>query len=358
MPVKFATAFPGLLAASVALSGCTPGSPVTGGTEKEPTFNGTQAETAAASAQFADTKLLIVAYNDDTYDGKVQYSATDRTVYPGASLLGFSYSTNNGLTWTYGGKVKPPAGIAALWGDPAIVTSKTNPNRVYITELAADDAIVPSTGKQGTMATSGACVAHSADGGRHFYIMGCFGADRDFYDGTALAAAGPPNGDIFAAYTDLSHNRMDVWRSPGGIGAFQRLGDPFPGMQMLYHPRLAVDDVTGALIVAAIGRNPVAGDYRIYMNRLIGNSWQTPVMVSQPASGVQVTIGTQTIRTASGFSFDVGAQSHTPLNIRARVRTYPDAIRLLYTTRDSATQRIYVRGTGCARNLSICEDVP
>ena len=223
---------------------------MTGGTEEDPTFNGGQAETASASAQFADTHILIVAYNDDTYDGKVQYSASGRTVCRGASLLGFSYSTNDGLTWTYGGKINPPAGIAALWGDPAIVTSKTNPNRVYLTELAADEEVVPVGGRSGTMATSGACVAHSADAGRHFSIMQCFGADRDFYDGAALAAAGDPTGDIYAAYTDLSHNRIDVWRSPAGIGLFQQLGDPFPGRQMLYHPRLVFDDASGALIVA------------------------------------------------------------------------------------------------------------
>lgn len=340
------------------LPGCTPGSPVTGGTEDQPTFNGSQAETASASAQFADTHVLIVAYNDDTYDGKVRYGASGRTVLPGASLLGFSYSTNDGLTWTYGGKVSPPPGIAALWGDPAIVTSKTNPNRVYVTELAADDQIVPAGGKTGSMATSGACVAHSADGGRHFSIMGCFGADRDFYDGAALAAGGAPYGDIYAAYTDLSHNRIDVWKSAGGIGPFQGLGDPFPNMQMLYHPRLAFDDANGALIVAAIGRNPVANDSRIYMNRLVGNNWQAPVMVSQPASGVQLQIGTQAIRTASGFAFDIGAQSQGLSNGRGLARFYPDAIRLLYTTRDSATQRIYVRGTGCTRDLGTCEDVP
>ena len=331
---------------------------MTGGTEEDPTFNGGQAETASASAQFADTHVLIVAYNDDTYDGKVQYSASGRTVYRGASLLGFSYSTNDGLTWTYGGKIKPPAGIAALWGDPAIVTSKTNPNRVYLTELAADEEVVPVGGRSGTMATSGACVAHSADAGRHFSIMQCFGADRDFYDGAALAAAGDPTGDIYAAYTDLSHNRIDVWRSPAGIGLFQQLGDPFPGRQMLYHPRIVFDDASGALIVAAIGRNPEGNDTRVYMNRWVGGSWQTPAMVSQPASGVQVQIGTQAVRSASGFAFDVGAQSHSPFNARSRVRFYPDAIRLLYTTRDAATGRFYIRGTGCARDLSLCEDVP
>ena len=46
--------------------------------------------------------------------------SVDRIVFPGASLLGWSYSKDKGQTWTYGGKVKPPSGIAALYsvGEP------------------------------------------------------------------------------------------------------------------------------------------------------------------------------------------------------------------------------------------------
>lgn len=352
-----------LLTASM-MAACTPGAPVTGRDDSDPTIRGSQAETASISALAGEYPILVVTYNDDTADSKVQYTQTDRTVFPGASLLGWSFSNNGGATWKYGGKVRPPPGIAALWGDPAIVTAKYSPNLVYISALAADTQIVPPSGRHGGMATSGACIARSTDGGIHFAIFQCFGADRDFYDGATMAAAGGPQDHrIFAAYTDITHNRIDVWQSADGTGPFQRIADPFPGKSITGHPRLAYDDSTGALLVAAIAFNPAAGDSRIYMNRLVGNQWQQPRLASQPITGIVIPVGNQRLRMASGFSFDVGSPSYRQFDNRrfanvGALAFFQDAIRLLYTTRDSTTLRLYVRGTGCARDLSVCNDEP
>src|SRR4051794_27817704 len=84
---------------------CSTGIAVTGGGKEDPTLAGTQSETGATSSYLQNT-ILVVAYNDDTDDGKIQYTSTDRIVFPGASLLGWSYSNDKGKTWTYGGKVK------------------------------------------------------------------------------------------------------------------------------------------------------------------------------------------------------------------------------------------------------------
>lgn len=348
---------------AAAMAGCTPGNPVTGQNKQDVTLNGEQAETASTSAIYGNQKILVVTYNDETSDPAIQFTANDRIVYPGASLLGWSYSTDDGSTWVYGGKLRPPRGVAALWGDPAIVTSKSDPNRVYISALAANGTIVPATGRHGAMATSGACVARSDDGGQHFATQSCFGAGTDFYDGAAMAAAGTATDHrIFAAYDDIDHGRIDVWASPDGLAPFQQLPDPFPGKSMLLHPRLAYDDATGALIVAAIGFNPTGPDNRIYMTRLVNGAWQAPVLASQPITGIAIPVGNQTIRMASGFSFDIGSASVIrPVvygNFSGPLRTYADAIRLLYTTRDTSTQRLYVRGTACAADLSECDDVP
>ena len=102
--------FVGLLLLTV--SGCGTNVVVTGQNEKDPTFTGTQSETASATSFTQGTDIFVVTYNDDTNDGKIIYTATDRVVYPGASMLGWLYSTDRGKTWTYGGKVKPPKGIA------------------------------------------------------------------------------------------------------------------------------------------------------------------------------------------------------------------------------------------------------
>jgi hypothetical protein len=341
-----------------ALTGCSCSTAVTvTGSREEPTRAGTQSETAAESAYADGRHIAVVTYNDDTDDGKIQYTATDRVVFPGASLLGWSYSTDHGKTWTYGGKVRPPAGYGALWGDPAIVASRTSYRRVYISTLAIGASKIPPTGHHGSFtdgSITGACIARSDNGGINFQIQSCLTSNSDFYDGGAMAAAGSwPDQRIFAAYVDVPKSRIDVWQSVDGLAPFQMLGNPFPGMTMISHPRLAYDDSSGALLVAAIARD----DQRIYMNRLVGNQWQTPVLASWATSRVEVPVGTQTIRTAYGFSFDVGAESRRDLD-DGRLQIFPDAIRLLYTTRDSRTLRLYVRGTGCARDLSRCDDVP
>ena len=356
--IKRALTTGALLSAAAIGGGCTPDHyPVTGQGDRAATWRGTQSETATAVAYSRGQYLFIATYNDDTDDGKITYTANDRVVLPGASLLGWSYSTDRGKSWTYGGKVKPPAGIAALWGDPAIVVSRTAYNRVYITSLAIDSSKIPATGHHGWMTDgtiTGACVARSDDGGMHFAIQSCMSAGGHFYDGSALAAAGS-GGDqrVFAAFRDVDIQHIDVWASPDGLAAFTKLADPFPGMLMLSHPRLAYDQGSGALLVAAIS----TADQRIYMNRLVGTTWQQPVLASQATTRIDIPVGTQTIRMAYGFSFDVGAPSVTELD-NGNLRVGDDAVRLLYTTRDAQTQRIYVRGSRCRADLSLCQDVP
>src|SRR5687768_6309279 len=116
---------------------------VTGKDDKDPTWVGSQSETAAGSALSGGKPSYIDTYNDGTDDPFVKYTEDDRIVFKGASLLGWSYSLDKGKTWTYGGKVKPPDGIDALWGDPAIVTSNTSYRRVYISSLAIGGGKLP-----------------------------------------------------------------------------------------------------------------------------------------------------------------------------------------------------------------------
>jgi hypothetical protein len=124
-------------------------------------------------------------------------------------------------------------------------------------------------------------------------------------------------------------------------------------MAMVSHPRLAYDQAHGQLIVAAITLNT----QYVYMNRLVGTAWQSPVLASQPTTRIDIPVGSQTIRMAYGFSFDVGAPSVTELDGGAS-RVNDDAVRLLYTTRDAETKRIYVRGSACRHDLVDCHDVP
>lgn len=346
---------PALACSCAMLSACAPDHyPATGKDDTDPTWHGTQSETASAVAFAKGQDIFVTTYNDDTDDGKVTYSANDRVVFPGASFLGWSYSLDRGKSWTYGGKVKPPSGIAALWGDPAIVVSRSYSNRVYITSLAIDAAKIPPAGHHGWMddgTITGACVARSDDGGIHFAIQSCFSESGHFYDGSSMASGFGSDQRIFAAFRDTENSHIDVWASADGLAPFVKIGDPFVGMQMLSHPRLAYDQNTGALLVAAI-----ASDQVVYMNRLVGNTWQGPVRASFPTTRIDIPVGAQTIRMAYGFSFDVGSPSVTESDNAVRVGD--DAIRMLYTTRDAESQRIYVRGSACRADLSLCKDVP
>jgi len=330
----------------------------TGTGEGDPTWQGTQSETASAVAFAGGRTIFITTYNDDTEDGKITYTTNDRVVFPGASMLGWSYSLDKGKTWKYGGKVKPPRGIAVLWGDPAIVVSPRNYSRVYITSLAIADGKISPTGHHGRLddgSITGACVARSDDGGIHFAIQSCFSESGHFYDGSSLAAGFGSDTRIFAAFRDTDNSHIDIWASPDGLAPFVKIADPFPGMQMISHPRLAYDQNTGALLVAAISD----GNQLIYMNRLVGTTWQTPVIASFATSGIDIPVGTQTIRMAYGFSFDVGTPSETALKLGGvKMAIGVDAIRLLYTTRDAETKRIYVRGSACWADLRKCNDVP
>ena len=78
---------------------------------------------------------------------------------------------------------------------------------------------------------------------------------RFLWTAVRVAAGFGSDQRIFAAFRDVPKNRIDVWASPDGVGPFVRLPDPFPGMSMASHPRMAYDQANGDLIVAAIGND-------------------------------------------------------------------------------------------------------
>ena len=79
------------------LSGCATGVRVTGGTDAE-SF-GVQSETAATTSFSGGVHRIIVAYNDETNSqATIQYTSSTRKVLHGASLMGWSYSNDDGAT--------------------------------------------------------------------------------------------------------------------------------------------------------------------------------------------------------------------------------------------------------------------
>ena len=328
------------------VSGCAAMSvPITGSGVQGTTQQFDQSGPALSVSNFWGRSMIAATYNDATDSGStILYSSSTRTVLKGASLLGWSYSGDGGRSWIYGGKAPPPDGWPVLWGDPAITHSEFNQRYVFISNLAMPSKKFPATGVSGYVGPylGGACIVRSTDAGMTFQHYQCIHNNYDFYDGGSMAAG--PGREIYAAYVDVASSQVDVWMSPTESGTFNRLPNPFPSQEMWSHPRLRVDGLSGALYVAAQRQN---GD--ILINRYANGAWHTPVVAGTAELYPQVNLSDRSLRTGPQFSFDVGAVSQHE----------NDAVRFLYTTRDSAAGRLYVRGSFCPRDLTPgCYDAP
>jgi hypothetical protein len=246
----------------VMLSACaTQGTEVTG-EQNDPTFPAPQSETIINVSNLNGSTLATAAYNDETNTSKtITYTSTTRTVLTGASLMGWSNSTNSGQTWAYGGKVLPNEAWPVIWGDPAMTSSFRNQSYVFLSNLAVPASKMPEGGiqcdvnNQGCFYTAlgGACIARSTDGGQHFSLYQCVTNNNDFYDGGSMVDAG--DGEIFSAYVDVATSQIDVWRTPDENSQFQMIATPFPNLEIYTHPRLRADRGTASIYVAAQSSN-------------------------------------------------------------------------------------------------------
>lgn len=356
--------------AALFTSGCaTAGYPVTGKTANAPDAAFGQSETAVTTAFYANQHFVVVAYNDETNSAAtIQYTATTRKVLTGASLMGWSYSTDQGKTWTYGGKVSPPAGWAVLWGDPALTTAQSAYRYVFMSNLAIPTSKMPVGGIDGPVNPNGAdayiggaCIARSSDGGKTFSSYQCVSnTDKNtvpnsekghFYDGGSMASSSA--GEVYAGYVDVTTSQIDVWRSPSVSGVFTRLPNPFSALDITSHARMRVSYYDNALYVAARASNGA-----VYINRYLNGQWGNAIQATNSMSGYPC-VAFETgacaatnklkLRTGPQFDFDIGAASDAEGT---------DAIRFIYTRTDPQTGRFYVTGAYCPLSLSACYQAP
>jgi hypothetical protein len=345
---------------------------------------GTQSETSATIAHDGKTSRIVVAFNDETNDGtSITYTASTRQINSGASLMGWSYSDDDGKNWTYGGNLKPPAcpapvlgggcGWAVLWGDPAIGVSKKHDNVVFMSNLAIPTSKFPAGGINGsviigypgpeTSYLGGACIAKSTDAGKTFSNYQCVSNTQSlvdypdatnghFYDGGSIV--GSNTGEIFAAWVDVYTNQIDVYRSPDEDGTFVLMKPPFSTLCVGSHPRLRTGP-DGSLYVAAQATDcSYYGTTYLYMNRYWDGEWGTPIRATLPSTyyglidfNTTVDANELTLRLGPSFSYDIGSSSPGG----------KDAIRLLYTRQDSSGPQ-YIAASTCDADLDACYQVP
>jgi hypothetical protein len=330
------------------VSACTPdeGMPVTGMPTQGNTEDFQQAETAITIATFGNTQphAIVVGFNDVTESNPAnpkfyRPSPNERTIFHGASLMGWSISTTNGTSFNYHSQLAPPPGWAVLFGDPGLTTS--GEQVVYMSNLGSSDIKFPDSGQFTSNATGpsvttildGFCVARSPNGGFIFDDVKCFKrgicqfttdactneadcgpnsqCNGTLYDGTALAA---DTKFVFFASTNVLAESFDVWRASSDGLDFQLLAQqPFPGMQMTTHPRLQIFERH----LYILGHQT---DGMVFASRLdLDNTtavWSTPQSVNNAAAVVEplVVLSDRSIRTANQFSFDIGMNPQTAMN--------------------------------------------
>jgi hypothetical protein len=335
--------------------------PVTGTTPATAAYF--QSETAAAVVERPGGRRIVVTFNDSTQltsPPTITYTPSGRKVSAGASLMGWAYSNDDGMSWTYAGKIPTADGWPTLWGDPAM-TSVPDPTNSIV--IMSNLAIPTDEFVSGETVTSvgGACFAKSTDGGLSFKVVQCISntdaplPEGHFYDGETLAAT--PSGAIFAAFNDTTTARINVWSAPNANSPFVQIAEPFPNMMSLMHPRLraaADGSIYAAAPFAATLADGTQGPV-VYINRYVNNTWGTPQQASEIMQASVGTIDLQSqvlgselaFRMAAQFSFAVGSASLGG----------KDAVRLM-VTRVDPNGHFFIEGSACATDLSGCHPVP
>ncbi len=358
--------------------------PVTGDETQAPTGDYEQAEAVATHTFYDGEWITTVAFNDRTVaneeDPEFVYpdgpSGQRRTVKHGASLLGWSYSTNEGSSFTYGGKILTPPGWALAWGDPAISSSW---GTVYMAGLGASDTkwsgdIVD----QGVLPwLDGWCAAMSTDGGKTFEETRCFkkgtcsntgksctGAwgdcisvprrpgeasvgvcNGDFYDGSSLLSW---RDVTYFASMDVDRDEVHVWSAERGTLDFQPLPDysPFDDHRMRLHPRLreyegvlyvVANDAEGRVLVSTL--NIAEGD----------REWSPPLQLGWTARADVPLADGRRLRLANPWSFDVGPTGD---------ESFGDAELRVIATGIAEDKRLYMQVFRCPLPIRQLPDKP
>jgi hypothetical protein len=341
------------------------------------------------SATGGDGRVETVTYNDETGEVGpfVSYSISSRSIFPGYSLMGWSSRTrttaNPEPPWSHT-KLRPPAGVAVLWGDPSISSHVGLPNVVLMTSLMAPSTKFPLPSFDGSAASDcsplgGACVARSTDGGLTFSFVNCFSDTSDTGVRTCATPFEPTKGHFFdgssstitkvgatfvgfASFIDTDLHRETVWKMDDVTSApahpfvhdLSRLGtmgdtgdDGTHGDlgEIGTHERLRADGAD----LWKMSRD--GSDLKVNIH---GQSRAFKVVASNvEAQGFHVNFPPDSVmrpvvvRTGPQFAFDIGLNEAGQREMR-----------FIYAARNAATNQSFVQGGFCTIDLLHCEQPP
>lgn len=298
------------------------------------TDEGEQNESEVSISRDGASSVVTVGYNDMTPSPAIVYTdpqprppgrpipdsrnGSGRELRPGTSLMGWSYSTDGGHTFKYGGRVSPPSGWSIIWGDPAMAKLNIDDPNVYYAQISGTTAAFNAAAPSGAIVNSspagalnGYCIARSTDRGVTFPAVAC--TNDVFQDGTALAVALTSSG------------RREVYVGGEGTRIFRMNGDtmtfdatnPLPqpfASGIGSHPRMKVND--GTLYIA--GR---VGTQGLAFNRLdaaaSGTTWSGQVTVVSDLSPSDVILGNGVKMAFNDqFAFDFGTDAGGVMRLR------------------------------------------
>ena len=344
------------------------------------TFDATseQSETAVVVARAAGTpqgSSIVVAFNDFTIDpsfpGGPEHTFVNdgegMIARRGLSLMGFSVSLDGGRSYAYRGKVRPPEGWSAIWGDPSIAVDPGDPSIVYMVNLAISDASWDK-GSSGadTLAdpqtfSDGICVARSADGGLDFPEVACLARPIEALgecdpgpsvcvDHTAVGVDGM--GRLYVA-TEVFHQNgnsgalIHVWRSPSRDD-WRALDSmvPEPPTAMHLEPTIVTSPTGDVWIAGATRETP--HDIAVNRQRSGEEGWASTGYLLADAGVTEYTGSLhERIETAPGTRFRIGRTFAVAVGSRS---AEPD-VHLSFNAR-RADGSFYLAAVHCAPGLA------
>ncbi|MEP6652474.1 MAG: hypothetical protein ABJA82_03895 [Myxococcales bacterium] len=322
-----------------------------------------QSETEVAVSRNGGNFVVTVGYNDFTTtptNPRIVYTdpipdprdGFGRLQKEGTTLMGWSFSTDGGHTFRYGGHVSPPPGWSIIWGDPAMAKLNIDDSNVYYAEISGTTAAFRAAwdpnqqaivnGNNLLAALNGYCISRSTDRGITFTSIAC--TDDVFQDGTSLAVATGASGgrEVYVAGTNTRVFRMDGETMTFAPSPNNPLANPFPPNGLGSHPRMKV--FGGVLyVLGMIGNSVVANRLNAAAS---ANTWLGQTTLATQVSHNNVTLANGVIPTyEDGFSYEFGVN-------QAGLTTF----RMIYAVDDPGFG-IGFKTLECAPDLTGCQSL-